>query len=167
MFLVPRKRGLTPLFRPLCSFVQANAPVVALPKHIEHGAQPLGINVQTLVQHVGTDGIGQGLGAGRVVDAQEGVVGLRKANAFALERLGQHAVAIAVKLQAKRCPGGNSQIAQAQLGADEIEVVVQALAGVPTQISLATGLVVPWAVTSQDDAWYYLFGSGSSGLGLV
>lgn len=77
----------------------ADAPVVALAKHIQHGTKPLGINVQPLVQNIGTQSISQRLGARQIVDAQKSVVGLRKIDAFALERLGQCVVAVAVKLR--------------------------------------------------------------------
>ena len=88
------------------------------------------------MHQVGADGIGQGLGAGQVVDAQKSVVRLGKVNAFALEGVGQDAVAVAVKLQAKRGPGGYAQVAQPQRLVQKIEAAVQALARVASQASL-------------------------------
>ena len=61
-------------------------------------------------------------------------------------KLGAARVAVAVKLQAKRTPSRHPQIAEAQLGVDEVEVVVQTLATVRLEIGVTRGLVVPGPV---------------------
>jgi len=54
-------------------FGLTDAPVVALDEHVKHGTQPLCVAVQSSVQHIGTEGIGQNLRALQVGDAKEGV----------------------------------------------------------------------------------------------
>jgi len=55
----------------------------------------------------------------------------------------QPVMAVEVNLQPERAPGGNTDIAQTQVGVDEIKVVMQALAVVGPQQGLPTFLVVP------------------------
>jgi hypothetical protein len=82
---------------------------------------------------------GIGDGEERVVGALEGDAGLRQ-----LSR--QPAVAVEVDRQAKRRPGRHAHIAQAKLCVDEVEVLVQTLAGDRLEKGLAARLVVPGAI---------------------
>src|SRR6516165_7097695 len=52
-------------------------------------------------------------------------------------------MAVKINLETEGTPGGNANIAQAQLFVDEIKVVVQALAVVGPQVGLPSFLVVP------------------------
>ena len=53
---------------------------------------------------------------------------------------------IAIELQAERAPGRHAQIDQAQLGVDEVEVVMQAFAGIRPQEGAMRVLVMPGLV---------------------
>ena len=53
-------------------------------------------------------------------------------------------VSVTVELQSKRCPCRNSQVAKAELGINEIEVVMEAFAFPGAQVCLAGLLVMPW-----------------------
>ncbi len=119
------------------------APVVGLAEHVEHRAQPLRVAVQPLMQHIGAQRVGYGLCTVHIGNAQKGVVGLHEPDALALERTGHGAVAIAVELQAERCPGRDPEVAQPEFVIDEVEVVVQTLARLGAQVGLAAALVVP------------------------
>lgn len=59
---------------------------------------------------------------------------------------------VAIDLQPARQPSGNADAAQSQILVDEIEIVVQALAFVWPQKSLASGLIVPGLV---DRTWLH------------
>src|SRR5207248_147529 len=81
------------------------------------------IVVEDAMQVVGREGVGEGLRALPVVDAQKGVVGKDETDAGGGELAGQPAMPIAIELQTERAPGRHAQIDQAQLGVDEVEVV--------------------------------------------
>src|SRR6202140_5037240 len=95
------------------------------------------------MQHIGAQRVGYGLCTVHIGNAQKGVVGLHEPDALALERPGHGAVAIAVELQAERCPGRDPEVAQPEFVIDEVEVVVQTLARLGAQVGLAAALVVP------------------------
>ncbi|CAG0930582.1 hypothetical protein TFLX_01839 [Thermoflexales bacterium] len=61
--------------------------------------------------------------------------------------MGQPRMAVEVHLDAKWAPGGHTEVAQAQLGIDEVEVVVQTLPRVRFEKGFRRGLVMPWFVT--------------------
>src|SRR5215813_5714992 len=90
--------------------------------------------------------IGQGLRPLPVVDAHKGVVGKREADPGSGELAGEPAVPVAIELQAERTPGRDAQIDQAQLGVDEVEVIMQALTGSRAQESAMGLLAVPGLV---------------------
>ena len=83
-----------------------------------------------------------------VVDAHEGVVGRGEADPAGRQAARQPAMAVAVELQAKRRPGRDPQVNQPQLAIHEVEIVVQALAAIGSQVRLVGGLVVPRLVSS-------------------
>jgi hypothetical protein len=95
------------------------------------------------MQAVGRKLVGQSLGAGPVVDAHEGVVRRGEADPGRRQAARQPAMAIAVELQAERRPGRDPQVDQPQLAIHEVEIVVQALAAIGSQIRLVGRLVVP------------------------
>src|SRR6516165_1772970 len=59
------------------------------------------------------------------------------------ELAGQPAMAVAIKLEAERTPGRHPQIDQTQVDVHEVEVVMQAFAGVRPQEGAMRVLVVP------------------------
>ena len=55
-------------------------------------------------------------------------------------------MAIAIELQTERAPGRHAQIDQAQLGVDEVEIIMQAFAGIRPQEGAMRVLVMPGLV---------------------
>ena len=110
-------------------------PVVGRRQDIEHWTALLGIAIEGTMQGGGRELISQGLRARPVVDADKGVVGKGEADPGGGELAGQPAMAVAIELQAERTPGRDAQIDQAQLGVDEVEVIMQALTGSRAQES--------------------------------
>ena len=109
-------------------------PVVGLGEDVEHRTALLGIVIEDAMQVVGREGVGEGLRALPVVDAQKGVVGKGETDAGGGELASQPAMAIAIELQTERAPGRHAQIDQTQLGINEVEVVMQAFAGVRKKV---------------------------------
>jgi hypothetical protein len=72
------------------------------------------------MQRAGIQAVGQELGGLRVGDGDKGVVGLLEGDAGGGQLTRQPGVAVEVDLQAKRCPGGYAQVAQAELRIDEV-----------------------------------------------
>ena len=99
--------------------------------------------VEHAVQPVGREAIREFLGARPVIDADKGIVGGGEADAFRRQPPRQPAVAVAVELQAERRPGRRPQIDQPQLVVQEVEIVMQAFAGVRAHIGLVRLLVMP------------------------
>src|SRR5215813_11418488 len=122
------------------------APVVGRREDVEHGTALPGIAIEDLMQDGGRELIGQGLRPLPVVDAHKGVVGKREADPGSGELAGEPAVPVAIELQAERTPGRDAQIDQAQLGVDEVEVIMQALTGSRAQESAMGLLAVPGLV---------------------
>jgi len=100
---------------------------------------------QATMQVVDAQGVGKLLGRRPISNLDEGVVPQVVGDAFLTESGGEHAVPVAVELQAEGRPGGDPEVAQAQVGVDEVEVVVQALRFLPAQEGLSARLVVPGA----------------------
>ena len=71
--------------------------------------------------------VGEFLSASKVIDFKKRVVQRGEAYPLFLEAIGKVVVTVAIELQSKRRPGRHSQIAKAELGIDEVEVVVEAL----------------------------------------
>ena len=118
-------------------------PMVGLSEHVEHRTALLGVPIEDATQHVGREAIGKGLCAPPVVDAQEGVVGKGETDPGGGELAGQPAMPVAIELEAERTPCRHAQIDQAQFGVDEVEVVVQAFAGIRPQEGAMRLFVVP------------------------
>src|SRR4029077_1139946 len=90
--------------------------------------------------------LAHGLRPRPVVDAQKGVVGKLEADPGGGELAGQPAMSVAIELQAERTPSRDAQIDQAQLGVDEVEVIMQAFTGSRAQESAMGLLAVPGLV---------------------
>src|SRR5215468_6136078 len=102
------------------------APVVGRSEDVEHRTTLLGIAIEDAVQLCGQELIGQRLRPLPVVDAHKGGVGKRKADPGGSELASQPAMSVAIELETERTPGGNAQIDQAELGIDEVEIIMQA-----------------------------------------
>jgi len=102
--------------------------------------------VESFVQTHDVEFVGHLLCAVEVIDVRESVVEHREANALTLKARSEPVVSIEVELKAKRCPRGNTQVTKTQIGIDEVEVVVQALAGAGFEKRAASLLAVPWPI---------------------
>ncbi len=119
------------------------APVVAAGEAVEHGAALARPGIEAAVEALHREGVGELLGAGKVGNVEEDIVRQRVGNVVPPEFAGQPRVAIAVELEPVGSPRGNPQMAEAQEGINEVEVVVEALAAVVAEIGAPGRLVVP------------------------
>ena len=78
--------------------------MVGLSEDVEHRTALLGIAIQDAMQVVGRQGVGEGLRALPVVDAQKGIVGKGEPDAGGGELAGKPAMPIAIELQTERAP---------------------------------------------------------------
>src|SRR5499427_8607572 len=124
-----------------------DAPVVGRSEELEYRTALRGIAVEDLMQSDGREVVGQCLRPLPVVDAQKGVVGQLEADAGGGELASQPAMSVAIELETERTPGGNAQIDQAQVGVDEVEVIMQALTGRRAQERAMGLLAVPGLVS--------------------
>ncbi len=121
-------------------------PMVGLSEDVEHRTALLGVAIEDATQHVGREAIGQGLSALPVVDAQEGVIGKGETDPGGGELAGQPAMPVTIELEAEWTPCRHAQIDQAQLGVDEVEVIMQTFAGIRPQKGAMRLFVVPGLV---------------------
>jgi len=105
-----------------------NAPVIPAGKTIHSGAICADYLLQRSVQKSGVKLIGKSLSCGDVCDTHESVVPHRIVDSLAHKLARKDGVSIAIELQPKGRPGGNTQVAQPVFRMYEIEIVVQALA---------------------------------------
>jgi len=122
------------------------APVVGRSEDVEHRTALLGITIEDAMPLCGRELIGQRLRPLPVVDAHKGIVGKRKADPGGGEFSGQPAMSVAIELQAEWTPGRHAQIDQAELGVDEVEVIMQAFTGSRAQEVAMGFLAVPGLV---------------------
>ena len=91
----------------------------------------------------GCPGVGDALSARPVRDFDKGVVEEPILDTLFAQLTGQPVVAVELDLQPAGQPGRYAHVTQAQFLADEIEIVMKALAIIGNQIRLAGLLVVP------------------------
>lgn len=103
------------------------APMVAIGELVDDGTVGFDGVVQQFVQTVWADGVGEFLSRRGIFDVNKGVVKHFVADAFLVKFARQFVVAVVVKLQPERRPGGYAQITQTQVRQDKIEVIVQTL----------------------------------------
>jgi hypothetical protein len=120
-----------------------DAPMVGTAELAGDRAVAGGEAVQGMVEALDGKAVGQGLRFGEVRNAGEGVVQLREGDAGLTELAGQVVVAVAVELETEGRPSGHAEIAQPELGVEEVEVVVEALPVLVAQGRPPTGLVIP------------------------
>src|SRR5882724_772676 len=119
------------------------APVVTLPEVNQHRTVLPGEAIQSAVQDIDAKMIGQLLRLTQILEVDKDVVHQLELQSRLLQLRRQQVVPIAVELEAKGRPGGNPQEAQTQVGIEEVEVVVEALAVRRAQGRLARLLVMP------------------------
>ena len=93
--------------------------------------------IQPFVQLFGIQSVGQALGTLGVIDVEEGIIHHLEGYAVCYQPLCQPVMAIEVDLQAKRCPGRHANITQPKGFIDEVEVIMEALAGCGFQAGMA------------------------------
>ena len=86
------------------------------------------------------------LSTSEVIDFEESVVQWGEAYPLIAKPIGEMAVSVAVELQSKRHPCRHSQVAETELGINEVEVIVEALGFLGAQKCLTGCLVVPGGV---------------------
>jgi hypothetical protein len=122
-------------------------PVVGVREDVEHRTGLLGVAIEDMMQLGRREVIGQGLRPLPVINAQEGVVDEGEADPGGAKLASQPAVTVAIELETERTPSRHAQIDQAQLGVDEVEVIMQAFAAVRAQEGAMRAFVVPRPIT--------------------
>ena len=122
------------------------APVVSTVKVTRDGAEVLGPFIETPMQALGIETIGERLRLLGFSDRQKGIIGSLKGDPCLGQPLSQPMMAIQIDLQAKRCPGGDSNITEAKDLIDEIEVIMQTLARGRLQTGRLPELVMPGSI---------------------
>ncbi len=108
-----------------------------------HGAVGRRDPIELSVEAVRIHGVGQLLGAHEVAEIHEGVIEQGVGDPALLRLACQFGVPVAGELEPERGPGGHPQVAEAQGGIDEVEVVMQALGLGGLEESLPAPLIVP------------------------
>ena len=124
-------------------FALVHAPVVGHAEILVNRTKAAGHLVESMVQTLYLQSVGDLLSAPPVGDFHESIVDQPEVDLAPAQQAGQPIVPVEVDLQTARQPCRYSHVAQPQLFVDEIEIVVQALAVVRQQVGLAGVLVVP------------------------
>lgn len=120
-----------------------DTPMVAILEILDYGTVAASVGIEYSVNAFDIDVVGQFLRLVKVFDTHKTVVDHRRIDAF-IEKLGsQFVMAVEIELEAKRRPCRHSEITQAKLGIDEIEVVMQTFAAVVFEECVVGFLVMP------------------------
>lgn len=120
-----------------------NTPVISAGKTTRSGAICADYLIQRSVQNSGIKLIGKPLSCGDVRDIYESVVSHRMADFLVDQLARKDSVPVAIELQPKGSPSGNTQVAQPILRMYEIEIVVQTLALRRFEKGLARVFIMP------------------------
>jgi hypothetical protein len=120
-----------------------DAPVVGKAELPEDGAIALGVEIEDTVKIFDPDVVGEFLGLGEIADGEEGIVLQNVGDRTPAQFEGKPRVAIEIELELKRAPGGNPKVAEPELFVDEVEVIVEALAGIMFKKCFPRRLVMP------------------------
>jgi hypothetical protein len=123
-----------------------DAPVVGEAELPEDGAVAVSVEIEDAVKILDPDVVGEFLGLGEIADGKKGVVFQHVGDRTPAQFEGKPGVAIEIELEPKRAPGGNPKVAEPELFVDEVEVIVEALAGIMFQEPLSRRFVVPGSV---------------------
>ena len=115
-------------------------------KTVPKGAITLREEVEGVMEVLRSDVVGKLLSLGEVFEREEGVFPDDEGDGPLLQSCCKPVVAVAVELEPEGTPGGDAEIAEAKLLVDEVEVVVEALAGIVLEEGVSRRLVVPWPV---------------------
>lgn len=120
-----------------------NAPMIAVLELADNGTVTASVGIEYSVNASDIDLVGQLLRCLAVFDAHKTVVEHSRIDAFADQLSRQLVVAVEIELETKRRPRRHSEITQAKLGINEIEVVMQAFAAVVFEKCSVGCLVMP------------------------
>jgi hypothetical protein len=120
-----------------------NAPMIAILELLDGRTVTASVGIEYSVNASDIDVVGQLLRFLNVFDAHKTVVEHRRIDAFAGQLSRQLVVAVEIELETKRRPRRHSEIAQAKLGINEVEVVMQAFATVVFEECFVGCLVMP------------------------
>ena len=120
-----------------------NAPMIAILELLDGRTVTASVGIEYSVNASDIDVVGQLLRCLKVFDAHKTVVEHGRVDAFAGQLSRQLVVAVEIKLETKRRPRRYSEITQAKLGINEIEVVMQAFAAVVFEECFVGFLVMP------------------------
>jgi len=120
-----------------------HAPMIAILERLDGGTVTASVGIEYSVNASDIDVVGQLLRFLNVFDAHKTVVEHSRIDAFAGQLSRQLVVAVEIELETKWRPRRHSEIAQAKLGINEIEVVMQAFAAVVFEECFVGGLVMP------------------------
>ncbi len=120
-----------------------DAPMVAILEIPDDGTVAASIGVEYSVNAFDIDVVGQFLRLVKIFDAHKTVVDHRRIDAFIEKLSSQFVMAVEIELEAKRRPCRHSEITQAKLGIDEIEVVMETFAAVVFEKCFVSFLVMP------------------------
>jgi hypothetical protein len=120
-----------------------NAPMIAILELPDGRTVTASVGIEYSVNASDIDDVGQLLRFLKVFDAHKTVVEHSRIDAFAGQLSRQLVVAVEIELETKRRPRRDSEITQAKLGINEIEVVMQAFAAVVFEECFVCCLVMP------------------------
>lgn len=120
-----------------------NTPMIAILELLYNGTVTASVGIEYSVNASDIDVVGQFLRCLKVFDAHKTVVEHSRIDAFACQLSRQLVVAVEIELETKRRPRRHSEITQAKLGINEIEVVMQALSAVVFEECFVGCLVMP------------------------
>jgi hypothetical protein len=120
-----------------------NAPMIAILELLDNGTVTASVGIEYSVNASDIDVVGQLLRGLKVFDAHKTVVEHSRIDAFAGQLSRQLVVAVEIELETKRRPRRHSEITQAKLSIDEIEVVMQAFSAVIFEECVVGFLVMP------------------------
>ena len=129
-----------------------DAPVIAVLKKIDDRTVQAGISVEYLVNTLDDKVVGQALSPVKVFDVDKTIVEHGRLDAFLGQLRSQFVMAVEIELETKRRPRRHSQITQAKLGVDGIEVVMQTFAAVILEKRFVGIFVMPGLITG---AWLH------------
>jgi hypothetical protein len=126
-----------------CIFGLHDAPMIALLEMRDDRTVETSIGIEYSVNAFDLEVIGQFLRFVKIFDVYKTIVEHGRLDTFVGHLNCQFVMTVEIKLEAKRCPCRHSQITQAKLGIDEIEVVMQTFAAVVLEKRFVGILVIP------------------------
>ena len=129
-----------------------DAPVIAILKESDDRAVQAGISVEYPVNAFDVDVVSQFLRLIKVFHAHKTIVKHGRINAFIDQLSRQFVMAVEIELEAKRRPCRHSEITQAHLCVDEIEVIMQTFAAVVLEERFVGIFVMPGLIAR---AWFH------------